>query len=411
MHSTGKRFFYMFSSDAQPPSRRRALASIAGAAVAGSALMSGGPRAFADSGSAEPAAEAARGGLPLTVVNSSGKFSNHAIHLYIVGSKGDRQVRLTRRGTLAPVKLSDNHAGGFTDYAIPLAARGATRLRLPRISGRIYVALGHKLKFKAVRGADGRIGLQQPAGWVKSDPNYPVLHDFVEFTHDAAGMHCNTTMVDMFSVPMMIDLNGAKNHSTGRLRAGGRAQVFHALRNHPDFSRLVIGNRRIIAPSHGLDAGLFPQHYFDHYIDKVWQTYRDTNLVVRTNAGTFTGRVRDHRLTFSGPAQVSFAKPSTRDVLFCDGALAAPNDGTTGPVAAALGAGFNRSTLLSHHKQPTTHASAFYGTAVTNHYAKAIHAATTNGKAYGFAFDDVADWASYIEDPRPQHVHLTLTPF
>ncbi|MGW7255862.1 beta-1,3-glucanase family protein [Streptomyces sp. NPDC054834] len=401
----------MSSSDAHSPTRRTVLASMAGAAVAGSAIVSAAPRAFADSDGADPAAAAARGGLPLTVVNSSGEFANHAVHLYIVGSEGDRQVRLTRRGTLAPVKLSDNHAGGFTDYAIPLAARGATKLRLPLMSGRIYVALGHKLKFKAVRGADGKIGLQQPAGWVESDPNYPVLHDFVEFTHDAAGMHCNTTMVDMFSVPMMIRLNGAKNHSTGRLPAGGRAKVFHALRNHPDFSRLVIGNRRVIAPSHGLDAGRFPQHYFDHYIDKVWHTYRNKNLVVRTNAGTFTGRVRNHRLTFNGAAQVSFAKPSTRDVLFCDGALAAPNDGTTGPVAAALGAGFNRSTLLSHSQQPTTRAAAFYDTAVTNHYAKAIHAATTNGRAYGFAFDDVADWASYIEDPRPQHMHLTLTAF
>ncbi|MGW7527227.1 beta-1,3-glucanase family protein [Streptomyces sp. NPDC054783] len=400
----------MFSSDAHPPTRRRALASMAGA-LAGSAIVSAAPRAFADSDGADPAAEAARGGLPLTVVNSSGKFANGKVHLYVVGSKGDRQVRLTRRGTLAPVKLSDNHAGGFADYSIPLTAHGATELRLPQMSGRIYVALGHKLKFKAVRGADGKIGLQQPAGWVESDPNFSVLHDFVEFTHDASGMHCNTTMVDMFSVPMMIGLNGAKNHSTGRLPAGGRVKVFNALRNHPDFKHLVIADRRVIAPSHGLDAGRFPQRYFDDYIDKVWHTYQNKNLVVRTNAGTFTGRVRNQQLTFSGPAQVSFAKPSTRDVLFCDGALAAPNDGITGPVAAALGAAFNRSTLLSHSKQPTTRAATFYDTAVTNHYAKAIHAATSNGKAYGFAFDDVADWASYIEDPSPQHMHLTLTPF
>jgi len=397
----------MTSSRPSLPTRRTLLASMAGAAVAGSAMVSAAPRAFADS----DVDDAARGGLPLTVVNNSGDFANRSVHLYIVGSKGSRQVRLTRRGALAPVKLSDNHAGGFTDYAIPLAARGRTTLRLPFMSGRIYVALGHKLKFKAVRGADGRIGLQQPAGWVESDPNYPVLHDFVEFTHDASGMHCNTTMVDMFSVPMMIRLTGAKDHSTGRLGAGGRARVFHSLRNNQDFSRLVVGDRRIIAPSHGLDAGHFPQHYFDHYIDKVWHTYQHKNLVVRTNAGSFTGRVRDHRLTFTGPASVSFAKPSTRDVLFCDGALAAPNDGTTGPVAAVLGAGFNRSTLLSHPKQPTTRAAAFYGPSVTNHYAKAIHAATSNGKAYGFAFDDVADWASYIEDGRPQHMHLTLTPF
>ncbi|MFE7169372.1 beta-1,3-glucanase family protein [Streptomyces sp. NPDC057616] len=397
----------MTSSSARPPTRRSVLASMAGAAVAGSALVTAAPRAFADTELAPDAAH----GLPLTIHNNSGDFENRSVHLYIVGSKGNRQVRVTRHGTLAPVKLSDNHAGGFTDYAIPLAARGGTTLRLPLMSGRIYVALGHKLKFKAVRGADGRIGLQQPVGWVKSDPNYPVLHDFVEFTHDASGMHCNTTMVDMFSVPMMIRLTGARDHSTGRVRDGGRDRVFHALRNNHAFSRLVVGDRRVIAPSHGLDAGLFPQHYFDHSIDKVWHTYQHKNLVVRTNAGTFTGRVRDHTLTFTGPASVSFAKPSTRDVLFCDGALAAPNDGTTGPVAAVLGAAFNRSTLLSHAEQPTTRAATFYGPDVTNHYAKALHAATTNGKAYGFAFDDVADWASYIEDSRPRHMHLTLTPF
>ncbi|MEU6548481.1 beta-1,3-glucanase family protein [Streptomyces sp. NPDC046859] len=170
------------------------------------------------------------------------------------------------------------------------------------MSGRIHVALGHKLKFKAVRGADGKIGLQQPAGWVESDPNFSVLHDFVEFTHDASGMHCTTTVVDMFS-PMMIGLNGAKDHSTGRLPAGGRVKVFSALRNHPDFRHLVIADRRVIAPSHGLDAGRFPQHYYDDYIDKVLHTYQNKNLVVRANAGTFTGPVRNQQLTFSGPAQ------------------------------------------------------------------------------------------------------------
>ncbi|MFE4581147.1 beta-1,3-glucanase family protein [Streptomyces chartreusis] len=397
------------SPDPYVLTRRSMLTAIAAAAVAGSAVVSATPRALAADND-EPAAEAARR-LPLTVVNHSGEFANRSVHLYIVGSQGDRQVRVTRRGTVERVKLSDNRDNGFTDYAIPLATRGSTELRLPHMSGRIYVALGHKLKFKAVRGADGTVALQHPAGWVESDPNYPVLHDFVEFTHNESGMFCNTTMVDMFSVPMMIRLNGARDHSTGRLRDGGRDRVFRTLRNNPDFSRLVVGERRVIAPSHGLDNGRFPQHYFDPYIDRVWNTYRNKRLVVRTDAGTFTGQVRDHRLTFTGPASVSFAKPSTRDVLFCDGALAAPNDGVTGPVAAVLGAGFNRSTLVSHRQQPTTRVAGFYDTAVTNHYARVIHAATTNGKAYGFAFDDVADWASYIQDTRPQHMHLTLTPF
>ncbi|MFJ5306537.1 beta-1,3-glucanase family protein [Streptomyces sp. NPDC088350] len=40
-----------------------------------------------------------------------------------------------------------------------------------------------------------------------------------------------------------------------------------------------------------------------------------------------------------------------------------------------------------------------------------MHAATADGRAYGFAFDDVADLASYIRDTAPTGIRLTLTPF
>lgn len=43
--------------------------------------------------------------------------------------------------------------------------------------------------------------------------------------------------------------------------------------------------------------------------------------------------------------------------------------------------------------------------------SKAIHAATEDGKAYGFACDDVADFASYIQDTSPTALTLTLTAF
>ncbi|MYS54851.1 glycosyl hydrolase, partial [Streptomyces sp. SID6013] len=212
-----------------------------------------------------------------------------------------------------------------------------------RLSGRIYVSLGEKLKFKVVADGAGNAALQYPAGWVESDPNYGVLHDCAEFTYNSSGMFCNTTMVDMFSVPLSIRLTGAEDQTTGTIRPGGRAAVFDAVRKVEEFAPLVVDDTRVIAPGHGLDAGLFPGDYLAPYIDEVWSTYTGKDLRITTNAGSFTGRVRGDRLTFDGPAQVSFAKPSTRDVLFCDGALAAPNDGTTGPVAAVLGAGFNRS--------------------------------------------------------------------
>ncbi|MEU8979923.1 glycoside hydrolase family 64 protein [Streptomyces sp. NPDC058246] len=389
--------------------RRKLFVALGGAAVAAPAIAVVAPYALA--GTADDAAKAAAGSLPLTIVNDNGSFDNASVHVYIVGNQDGKQVRVTQDGTLAPISLSDNGADGFTDYALTLAGSGETRLSLPYMSGRIYVSLGEKLKFKAVADGNGDAALQYPAGWVTSDPNYAVLHDCAEFTHNSAGMFCNTTMVDMFSVPMSIRLTGDKEQTTGTLRDGGRAAAFAAVKEIAEFAPLVVDDVRVIAPGHGLDAGLFAKDYFAPYIDEVWSTYTGKDLTVTTNAGTFTGRVRADKFTFDGPAPVSFSKPSTRDVLFCDGNLAAPNDGTTGPVAAVLGAGFNRSTLLSNPAQPTTGASDFYRTELTNHYAKAIHAATEDGKAYGFAFDDVADFASYIQDTAPTAIRLTLTPF
>ncbi|MFF3898109.1 beta-1,3-glucanase family protein [[Kitasatospora] papulosa] len=392
-------------------SRRKLITALAGAAVAVPVAAVIAPHALATKDPAKGNSKAA-GALPLTIVNNSGSFANTSVRVYVVGNQDGRQVRLTPEGTLAPISLSDNGADGFTDYTIPLSGSGETTLSLPYMSGRIYVALGDKLKIKAVADGNGNAALQYPAGWVTSDPNYTVLHDCAEFTHNAAGMFCNTTMVDMFSVPMSIGLTGAKNQTTGSLRDGGRAQAFAAVSRIPEFADLVLDDRRIVAPGHGLDSGIFAEDYFDPYIDEVWSTYTGKDLTVTTNAGTFTGRLRGDRFVFDGPASVSFDRPSTRDVLFCDGKLAAPNDGTTGPVAAVLGAGFNRSTLISDPAQPTADPAAFYRSSqITNHYSAAIHAATEEGKAYGFAFDDVADFASYIQDTAPKGARLTLTPF
>jgi hypothetical protein len=397
----------------RPLGRRKLLVALGGAVVAAPVAAAVAPHALAGVGAdGDPApGAAAAGALPLTIVNSTGSFGNADVHVYIVGNQDGRQVRVTPDGTVAPVALSDNGADGYTDYAISLAGSGATTLSLPYLSGRIYVSLGEKLKFKVVTDGAGNPALQYPAGWVVSDPNHGVLHDCAEFTHNSAGMFCNTTMVDMFSVPLAIRLTGARDQTTGTVRPGGRAAVFEAVRRVEEFAPLVVDDTRVIAPGHGLDAGLFPEDYLAPYIDEVWSTYTGKDLRITTNAGTFTGRVHGDRLTFDGPAQVSFARPSTRDVLFCDGALAAPNDGTTGPVAAVLGAGFNRSTLVFSSDQPTTDPSAFYTTALTNHYSKAVHAATEDGKAYGFAFDDVADFASYVQDTAPTGIRLTLTAF
>ncbi|AZM45729.1 glycosyl hydrolase [Streptomyces sp. WAC 06738] len=383
-------------------SRRRLLGGLAVAsAAAGTPLVLSAARA----GGAAAA-------LDVTVVNKTGAYENSSISIYVVGNEGGRQVRLTPDGSLAPIETGDNGPDGYTDYAIPFAGSGDTSLTLPNMSGRLYVALGGKLKMKAVTDGAGNAALAYPAGWVSTDPNYPVVHDCMEFTLNDAGMFCNTTMVDMFSVPMSIHLTGADDQTTGTLKDGARQQVFDTLAGTEGFDRLVDADGlRVIAPGHGLDTGLFDGSYLDGYVDEVWSAYTGKDLKVTTNAGTFTGRVAGDRLSFTGPADVAFDRPPTRDVLFCDGKLAAPNDGTTGPVAAILGAALNRTTLRDHADQPVTDASAFYGTDISNHYARVMHEVSEDGRAYGFAFDDVSGFASYIEDRAPQRLTLTLTPF
>ncbi|GAB3279736.1 glycoside hydrolase family 64 protein [Parasphingorhabdus pacifica] len=350
--------------------------------------------------------------LPVTITNKSGAYDNASISVYIVGVNLEtgEQSRVTPDGQLVPVSISDNGPDGYTDYSIPLAS-GNTALSLPHMSGRMYFALGDELKFKVVESGSGQAALQYPAGWVATDPNYGVLHDTVEFTFSPDGMFCNTTMVDMFSVPLSIHLTGAQDQTTGTLPAGSREKILSAFADNPEFSRLRQDDLRVIAPGHGLDLGAFSETYYDSYIDEVWNKYESTSLRVDTDNGQiYTGRISGGNFTFDGGVE-PISKPSTRDVLFCDGALAAPNDGVTGPVAAILGAAFNRSTLLSHTDQPTTEPAGFYQHQITNHYAKVMHEHTEDGKAYGFAFDDVAGFASYVQDHSPAEFAVTLTPW
>jgi hypothetical protein len=215
----------------------------------------------------------------------------------------------------------------------------------------------------------------------------------------------------MFSVPLDITLTGNNQQTTGVLKAGARDRIFAAVAELADFAPLIVGDKlRVMAPGHGLEAGLFPDTFFDAAVDEVYSKYAAEDLSIVTNAGTFTGRVSGDALAFDGGA-AAFQRPSTRDVLFCDGKLAAPNDGITGPVAAILGAAYNRGTLTTSAKQPTTDPATFYQQDLSNQYSRILHENHVDGKSYGFAFDDVADFASFILDTAPTEFKVNLSPF
>jgi hypothetical protein len=384
------------------PTRRNILQWAAAAAVGGPLLAMTGT---------STASAATR--LPITVVNNTGLYANSTIWMYIVGTNmaTGQQSYVRADGTLVAVSPSLNGPDGYADLSIPLVSAGNTGISLPNMSGRIYFSISQKLKFRVVTDGNGRSALQYPAGWVPSDPSYTVLHDCMEFTFGDTGMFCNTTMVDMFSIPMAIHLTGAGNQTTGTLKPGGRDAIFAGISALPAFKPLVLGNNlRVIAPGHGIEAGLFSSTYYDSYVNDVWNAYTGTDLRVKINTTTYTGRVSGGQLRFSGGV-APFNKPTTKDIFYCNGALGAPNDGLTGPVAAQLGAAFNRSTLRTHPDQPVSDPAAYYQETISNHYSRVIHQNTVDGKAYGFPFDDVGDFASYIQDNAPSALTLTLTPF
>nr|BFE59556.1 hypothetical protein GCM10020063_040820 [Dactylosporangium thailandense] len=366
----------------------------AGAAAIGVPLVASALRSRAD----------AADGLPVTVVNDTARYASSAITMYVVGTDPSGRMGYSNRpGVFTPVS-----GVGELDIGVRLAANGDTSYTLPRMSGRIYFAIGGGLRFKAVVDGDGRAAMQYPAGWVAGDPSYSVLHDFVEFTYNDSGMFCNTTMVDMFSIPLALQLRGATVSTTGRLADGGRDAIFAEMQAQPEFRRLVIDGLRVIAPGHGIETGVFSDSYYDGYIQDVWKQYERTTMTLRTGDGaSWTGRITGDWLDFGGV--VSFAQPSTIDVFFCAGTLMAPNN-AGGAVAAVVGAGFNRS-VLDQPNQPVTDQGTFYQNHTTNHYARILHRHMVDGRVYAFPFDDVGPNASYIQDFQPSSLQITLTPF
>lgn len=374
--------------------------------------------------SANPAAKPklsafdAASGLPVTIVNHTYRYANNQIYFYVVGTDlgSGKQAYMAADGTLTEVSLSDNGSNGYADLSVPLVADGDTSWTLPaNMSGRIYFSINEKLLWKVVTDGNGNPALQYPAGWVSSDPNYNILHDFFEFTYNSGGMFCNVTMVDQFAIPLSTTLTGAATQTTGTLVDGGRDNIFNTIAANSAFAPLIVSdsgtNLRVIAPGHGIDSGVFSSTYLDSYIDQVWSQYASSTMTVNTGSATYTGQVSGGQFVFSGGV-APFSKPTTQNVFYCNGALNAPNDGVTGPVAAILGAGFNRGVLLnSSITQPDTNAGDFYQVSPTNSYSAAIHANTVDGKAYGFPFDDVGSFASYVQDGAPTSLRLEMTPF
>ncbi|MFJ3415740.1 glycoside hydrolase family 64 protein [Streptomyces sp. NPDC086082] len=359
--------------------------------------------------------------IPLKITNNSGR--GDAVYIYDLGTNlaTGQQGWADANGTFHAWPTGGNPPTPAPDASIPGPAAGQTStIRIPKFSGRIYFSYGQKLVFKLTTG-----GLVQPAVQNPTDPNRNILFNWSEYTLNDSGLWINSTQVDMFSAPYAVGVqrSDGSTASTGHLKAGGYTGFFNALRGQPGGWANLIQTRsdgtvlRALSPSYGIETGALPSTVMDDYINRVWTKYSSSTLTVTPFANQpntkYFGRVSGNVMNFtnsSGAVVTTFQKPDAASIFGCYKYLDAPNDLVRGPISRTLCAGFNRSTLLVNPNQPDTSTANFYQDVVTNHYARKIHAQMADGKAYAFAFDDVGNQESLVNDGNPQQAYLTLDP-
>jgi hypothetical protein len=369
-----------------------------------------------------PAEAAVPATIPLTFTNNSGRGDQ--IYIYNLGTllSTGQQGWADANGTFHAWPAGGNPPTPAPDASIPGPANGqSTTIRMPKFSGRIYFSYGQKLVFKLTTG-----GLVQPAVQNPTDPNNNILFNWSEYTLNDAGLWLNSTQVDMFSAPYAVGVKLADGttRSTGHLKAGGYNGFFNALKGQPGGWANLIQTRsdgtilRALAPGHGIESGALPATVMNDYINRVWTQYTTSTLTVTPFAAQpntrYFGKVSGNVMNFtnsSGAVVTTFQKPDADSIFGCYKLLDAPNDQVRGPISRTLCAGFNRSTLLVNPNQPDTSSANFYQDVVTNHYARKIHAQMADGKAYAFAFDDVGNYESLVNDGNPQQAYITLDPF
>jgi len=366
------------------------------------------------------AATAVPATIPLTITNDSGRGDQ--VFIYVLGDPHTGRLGWSDAGgTFHPWPTVGGTPVDAPDASIAGPADGQSKtIQLPKMSGRVYFSYGSKLSFKVVN--DGR--LVQPAVQNPSDPNRNKLFSWTEFTLNDSGLWINSTQVDFLSAPYQTGLRKADGTviSTGMLKPDGYQNVVNALAGTPGWNNLAQrapdgSLLRVLAPGHAIGTGQIDTNILGSYIDRVWTKYTNENLIVAPYsydpAARFTGRVVNGVMRFtnaSGAYVTEFRKPSSDSVFGCYKDLAAPNN-DIGAIARTLCAGFHRSTLLTTTTQPGTSTSGFYQESVTDYYSKYIHQQMANGKAYGFAFDDVLAQESLVHDGNPSAAYIQLDPF
>jgi hypothetical protein len=227
-------------------------------------------------------------------------------------------------------------------------------------SGRIYFYIGN-------------VGTQQTD-----------YYDFMEYTIGPTQFNGNTTRVDAFGLKVAFRLHCADGFEA---TVGENAATFAESRSAtfarfvaavPDpFKQLaqVQAPYRIVNPGGGgFDAGGAYANYYASYVSQVWSS---NGLTIPTPGPNGSGLA---------------AYPDLSAAIYRH---------TAGPGTFAP-----NGTLLS--QSMWANSATFYQSAPADYYAKFWHDNAIGGKAYGFPYDDVGGYSSYVSHSNPQYALVAI---
>ena len=209
-------------------------------------------------------------------------------------------------------------------------------------------------------------------------------YDFLEYTIGPAQFNGNTTRVDAFGIKLAMRLHCADGFET----TVGENPATFAEDRAVTFQRFVAAvpaefqplaqlqaPYRILSPgAGGFDTGGPYQGYYAAYVNSIWQSNGLTIPQPGPN-GDGLGAYPD----LSAAIYRHTAGPGT---FHGDGSLASPS--------------------------MWADSQTFYLAAPANYYAKFWHDNAINGLAYGFPYDDVGGYSSYISHGNPQYMLVAI---
>jgi hypothetical protein len=216
-----------------------------------------------------------------------------------------------------------------------------------------------------------------------TDPTKSKYYDFIEYTIGATSYNGNTSRVDAFGIKVATDLH---DHDNTDQIVGENYQTFLDDRTTTfmqfqttvptEFQGCVQSPYRINQPGAcGFNAGGMYATYYSSFVDQLWAA----NGITVAKPGP------------NGSGLGAFPSLSAA-IMRHVGAVA----GTFDPAGKLL----NNSLWQNY--------SSFYTAAPADYYAKFWHDHAINNRAYGFPYDDVGGWSSYISHQNPAYMLVAL---